>query len=90
MASNVNAEGQNGKTAAERDVSQQTDIMKVVPRADGTFQRKASTFRNLIEKGGQFEPELGEFHRTSVDRYTCLHLVDRYHLYVSYACRRFI
>ena len=27
--------------------------------ADGSFKRKASTFRNIIEKGGDFAPEKG-------------------------------
>lgn len=57
---------------ATRDVSAQSDISKLKHDADGSFKRKASTFRDTIEKGGKFEPEK-----------------DRYHLYVSYACREF-
>ncbi|KAF9016168.1 glutathione S-transferase [Hymenopellis radicata] len=52
-----------------RDVSSQTDISKMKTSDDGSFKRAPMTFRNVIEKGGKFEPEL-----------------DRYHLYVSYAC----
>lgn len=45
--------------AAKRDVTHLTDISKGLAEADGTFQRKASTFRSFIEKGGEFEPEKG-------------------------------
>jgi hypothetical protein len=62
--------GAQHKSTTARDVSDQTDIGKMKVEADGTFKRKASVFRNFIEKGGKFAPER-----------------DRYHLYVSYACR---
>ena len=43
-----------------RDVSGQSDISKMSTEGDGSFKRKASSFRNTIEKGGKFEPEKGE------------------------------
>jgi len=52
-----------------KDATLQSDITKMKTAPDGSFKRADSSFRNFIEKGGRFEPEL-----------------DRYHLYVSYAC----
>ncbi|KAG6839757.1 hypothetical protein C0991_011912 [Blastosporella zonata] len=52
-----------------KDVTLQSDIAKMKTEPDGSFKRLDASFRNVIEKGGHFEPEL-----------------DRYHLYVSYAC----
>lgn len=46
--------------AVTRDVRNQSDISQMNTEKDGSFKRKASTFRNTIEKGGQFEPEKGE------------------------------
>ncbi|KAI0717001.1 glutathione S-transferase [Earliella scabrosa] len=48
--------------ATQRDVSKFSDISKGVAEADGTFKRKASSFRRFIEKGGEFEPEKGRYH----------------------------
>ncbi|EIN08215.1 glutathione S-transferase [Punctularia strigosozonata HHB-11173 SS5] len=48
--------------AATRDVSKQSDITKMTTDPDGSFKRKASTFRDFIEKGGKFEPEKGRYH----------------------------
>ena len=48
-------------TSDSRDVSGQSNIAKMASAEDGSFKRKASTFRNTIEKGGRFEPEKGEF-----------------------------
>lgn len=62
--------GATHKSDVARDVSDQADIARMKAEADGTFKRKPSTFRDTIEKGGQFAPEH-----------------DRYHLYVSLACR---
>jgi glutathionyl-hydroquinone reductase len=45
-----------------RDVSHQSDISKMATEGDGSFKRKAATFRNYIEKGGKFEPEKGRYH----------------------------
>jgi len=45
-----------------KDVSHLSDIKKMSTSADGSFNRKPSTFRNLIEKGGKFEPEKGRYH----------------------------
>ncbi|KAI9508528.1 glutathione S-transferase [Russula earlei] len=58
-----------------RDVSHQSDILKIPTDSRGAFNRPASSFRNFIQAGGQFPPERGTWART-----------DRYHLYVSYAC----
>lgn len=48
-------------TTSKRDVTHLTDISKGLAEADGTFKRKASTFRRFIEKGGEFEPEKGTY-----------------------------
>jgi len=45
-----------------RDVSHQSDISKMKTEPDGSFNRKAATFRNQIEKGGDFEPEADRYH----------------------------
>ncbi|PCH35107.1 glutathione S-transferase [Wolfiporia cocos MD-104 SS10] len=45
-----------------RDVSHLSDINKMTSDNDGSFKRKASSFRNFIEKGGQFAPEKGRYH----------------------------
>ena len=44
-----------------RDVSGDTDIASAhrMNGPDGAFDRKPSTFRNFIEKDGQFAPEEG-------------------------------
>ena len=74
--------------AAPRDVRSQTDISQMKTEGDGSFKRKASSFRDTIEKGGKFEPERGELGRVRVCTCLLTFLVDRYHLYVSYACRK--
>lgn len=53
---------------------------------DGSFKRQTSSFRDVIEKGGKFEPEKGELASSC-----CLHAdradtLGRYHLYVCLAC----
>ena len=48
-------------TAPTRDVTHQTDITLMKTESDGSFKRAPSTFRNTIEKGGQFPPEKGAF-----------------------------
>ncbi|TBU28070.1 glutathione S-transferase [Dichomitus squalens] len=45
-----------------RDVSHQSDISKARTDADGSFKRKPSSFRNSIQKGGEFPPEKGRYH----------------------------
>ena len=35
------------------------DPGKIKTEADGSFKRVVSTFRDVIEKGGKFEPEKG-------------------------------
>ena len=42
-----------------RDVSGQSDISKMKVEPDGSFKRAASSFRNSVQKGGQFPPEKG-------------------------------
>ncbi|KAJ3486217.1 hypothetical protein NLI96_g4395 [Meripilus lineatus] len=44
---------------ATRDVTAQSDIGKMKVESDGSFKRRASSFRQQIEKGGQFPPEKG-------------------------------
>ena len=43
-----------------QDVSAQSDISKMKVEPDGSFKRAASSFRNFIQKGGQFPPEKGK------------------------------
>jgi glutathionyl-hydroquinone reductase len=45
----------------QRDVSHLADISKSKMADDGSFIRKPSTFRDVIEKGGKYEPEKGAF-----------------------------
>jgi glutathionyl-hydroquinone reductase len=42
-----------------RDVSSQSDINVMKVEGDGSFKRAPSSFRNFIQKGGQFPPEKG-------------------------------
>jgi len=74
-----------------KDVSLQTDIGKMKTEPDGSFKRKDASFRNVIEKGGKFEPEKGVYNHCSCSfTFLCITSnADRYHLYVSYACREF-
>ena len=48
---------------AQRDVSKFSDISKSISEPDGSFNRRPSSFRNFIEKGGQYAPEKGAFPR---------------------------
>ena len=72
-----------------RDTTHLSDPSKFKLESDGTFKRPATVFRNSIEKGGTFEPEAGErpFWRLSSSELLTHTILDRYHLYVSYACR---
>jgi putative glutathione S-transferase len=46
-----------------RDTSSQSDISKMAAHdTDGSFKRAASSFRNVIEKGGKFEAEKDRYH----------------------------
>jgi glutathionyl-hydroquinone reductase len=45
----------------KKDSSLQSDIAKRKYEPDGSFKRPASVFRSFIEKGGNFEPEKGEY-----------------------------
>lgn len=46
--------------STQKDTSQQSDISTMTAHtADGSFKRAPSSFRNTIEKGGQFEVEKG-------------------------------
>jgi len=47
------------KIKMSRDVSGQSDISKMTVEPDGSFKRAPSSFRNFIQKGGQFPPEKG-------------------------------
>ena len=42
-----------------RDVTHLTDLSKMTPEQDGSFNRRPSQFRNRIEQGGKYEPEKG-------------------------------
>lgn len=56
---------------------------------DGAFRRQASSFRNVIEKGGEFPPEKGKLLNRERWPKMMLNLVvcsGRYHLYISHAC----
>jgi hypothetical protein len=71
-----------------RDVSSQSDIGKMTVEPDGSFKRAPSSFRSSIRKGGDFPPEKGAAAESlSVRILNPPPLTDRYHLYVSYACR---
>jgi len=69
-----------------KDTLLQSDISKMKTEPDGSFKRLDASFRNLIEKGGKFEPATGR-HRVNFFSLLLSFSSDRYHLYVSYACR---
>jgi len=48
-------------SSTQRDVSHLSDISQSKMADDGSYNRKPSTFRDVIEKGGKYEPEKGEF-----------------------------
>jgi hypothetical protein len=48
-------------TMAAGDTTLQSDISKMKTEADGSFKRANASFRNMIAKGSQFEPENGGF-----------------------------
>ncbi|KAF9528020.1 glutathione S-transferase [Crepidotus variabilis] len=45
-----------------KDHTLQSDIAKMKAEPDGSFKRRDSSFRNLIEKGGKYEPEKDRYH----------------------------
>ncbi|KAF9529789.1 glutathione S-transferase [Crepidotus variabilis] len=45
-----------------KDHTLQSDLAKQKIQPDGSFKRPDSSFRNFIEKGGQFEPEKDRYH----------------------------
>ncbi|KAF8652406.1 hypothetical protein AX16_004434 [Volvariella volvacea WC 439] len=47
---------------ATRDTTSQSDITKMETEPDGSFKRAPASFRNVIEKGGKFEPEADRYH----------------------------
>ncbi|KAK0220300.1 glutathione S-transferase [Armillaria fumosa] len=47
---------------SSKPVKAQSDISIMKTSDDGSFKRAPSSFRNVIEKGGKFEPELGRYH----------------------------
>jgi len=48
--------------AAPRDTTEQSDPEKYKVEADGSFKRPDTVFRNVIEKGGRFEPQADRYH----------------------------
>ncbi|KAJ3998776.1 glutathione S-transferase [Lentinula boryana] len=48
--------------SAATNVSHQSDIAKMKTEADGSFKRLDASFRNFIQKGGQFEAERDRYH----------------------------
>ena len=77
------------RAMATRDVTHLSDISKGKMEPDGSFKRKASSFRNFIEKGGEFAPEKGKLPVVCARgrEINAICPAGRYHLYVSYACR---
>lgn len=47
------------QTMTTKDTTLQSDITKMKPEKDGSFKRLDASFRDIIEKGGRFEPEAG-------------------------------
>ncbi|TEB34306.1 glutathione S-transferase [Coprinellus micaceus] len=47
---------------ATRDVSAQSNIHVMKTEPDGSFKRQASSFRDVIERGGRYEPESDRYH----------------------------
>ncbi|EPT05681.1 hypothetical protein FOMPIDRAFT_127425 [Fomitopsis schrenkii] len=45
-----------------RDVTHLTDINKMAPEQDGSFNRRPSQFREWIERGGKYAPEKDRYH----------------------------
>jgi len=45
-----------------KDTTLQSDVTKFKTEPDGSFKRVPSSFRNTIEKGGQFEPADDRYH----------------------------
>ncbi|KZT69202.1 glutathione S-transferase [Daedalea quercina L-15889] len=45
-----------------RDVTHLSDLSKMVPSQDGSFNRAPSQFRNWVEQGGKYEAEKGRYH----------------------------
>jgi hypothetical protein len=77
------------RTMTTRDTTLQSDIAKMKTEKDGSFKRADASFRNTIAKGSRFEPEHG-WVSVLLPIVFCpeiLPYLDRYHLYVSYACR---
>ena len=70
------------------------DVLKGLHKPDGSFNRAPSSFRDVIEKGGRFEPEKGDCDKPSSISFShklssAHHAYSgRYHLFVSYGCRK--
>ncbi|KAF7365641.1 Glutathione S-transferase omega-like 2 [Mycena venus] len=47
---------------ASRDTTELSDVSKMKSEVDGSFKRVTSTFRSVIEAGGQFTPEKDRYH----------------------------
>lgn len=74
-----------------KDATLQSDITKMKRQPDGSFNRAPSSFRNTIEQGGKFAPETGISSPAEyLFKRKLTFVIDRYHLYVSLACREFL
>lgn len=76
--------------SSTRDTSLQSEFGKMKLEADGSFKRAAASFRNCIQKDGEFAAERGSFPPNARGAATQFASPDRYRLYVSYACRTFL
>jgi len=70
-----------------KDYTIWSDISKSKHEPDGSFKRQDSAFRNVIKHGGEYKPERGRDYSPILSNFRSNDLLDRYHLYVSYACR---
>ena len=77
--------------ATPKENAERSDPSKYKLEADGSFIRPATVFRNFVEKGGRFEPQAGKKHfQVVILHHPDSSNSDRYHLYVSPACREYM
>ena len=50
-----------------RATEERIDVINLKMEADGSFKRKASTFRNSIQDDGEFLPEKGQENEETYD-----------------------